>query len=108
MARLPQIDLACQTFGPPLDGDPLANHRLFSCDGHHIYRTISSGLFAAMEGHAAFNERKEGVIRPDADIAARIEFRAALADENIARNRDFAAELLHAKATPCRITTVTR
>src|SRR3546814_9964435 len=43
-----------------------------------------------------------------ADIAARIEFGAALAHEDVARNGDFAAELLHAETTACRIATVAR
>src|SRR3546814_19917436 len=55
-----------------------------------------------------FRAREQRVILADADIAARIEFGAALAHDDVARNGDFAAELLHAETTACRIATVAR
>src|SRR3546814_14012412 len=81
---------------------------LFGCRHNCVYRAELSAELALVEGHAAFDEREQRVILADADIAARIEFAAALAHEDVARNGDFAAELLNAETPACRIATVAR
>lgn len=77
----------------------IASHLLFSGYRHYIYRTVGSAKFAAVEGYASFGECKQCMILADADIAARVEFRTALTHENIARNGNFATELLDAETT---------
>src|SRR3546814_2125270 len=81
---------------------------LFGCRHNCVYRAELSAEIALVEGHAAFDEREQRVILADAYIAARIEFGSALAHEDVARNGDFAAELLHAGKTACRIANIAR
>lgn len=61
-----------------------------------------------MKGDAAFDEREQGVVLATADVTARPDAGAALADENVTSERMFATEFLDAKTTTGRITTVTR
>src|SRR3546814_16801418 len=81
---------------------------LFGCRHNCVYRAELSAELALVEGHAAFDEREQRVILADAVIAARIEFGAALAHDEVARNGVCTAELLHAATTACRIQTVAR
>merc|ERR1712173_311299 len=64
--------------------------------------------FALVESHNTVGKREQGVVLAHADIGTRIELGAALAHDDVAGDDVLAAELLHAKATTGRITTVTR
>src|SRR6187551_1543261 len=70
---------------------------LFGRGRHNVYRAELATKLAFLEGNAAVDEREQGMILAHADIGARIEFRAALTHQDVARNDDFAAELLHAE-----------
>src|SRR4051812_43804540 len=88
---------------------PLLDHPiLFGGDCHNVDRHVLAALLAIVESDAAAGERKEGVILAEADIGARIDAGAALADDDVAADHFLAAELLHAEATASRITTVAR
>src|SRR5690242_4546687 len=91
-----------------LVGNPDDCPMLFGCGHNLLYRAEFAAELALVESHAALDEREEGVILADADIGAGVEFGAALTHEDVARNGDFATELLHAKTTTGRITTVAR
>src|SRR5690242_15962300 len=54
--------------------------RLFGCFRHHVHGDIFAAELAVVEHHAALIERKKRVVLADADIAARVELRAALTD----------------------------
>ena len=54
-----------------------------------------------MEGNAAVDKREQGMILPDADIAAGINLGSALADQNIACGHFLSAITLHAKTAAC-------
>src|SRR5690606_9498130 len=72
--------------------------------GHDRHK--GAAILARAEFHNAFHLRENGVILADADIAAGVPLRAALADDDVARNDGFATELLHAEATACAVATV--
>lgn len=59
-----------------------------------------------VEFHAAIDESEERVIAADADAGAGAEFRAALADEDVAGNYGLIAELFHAEALTAGIPSV--
>ena len=54
----------------------------------------------------ACNKREQGVVAAAADADARVEVRAALANQDLAGVDDLAAEPLHAKALGVRVTSV--
>jgi hypothetical protein len=85
----------------------LGENRLFwgGCR-HDAYEGATLAL--GVETHFPVDEREEGVVLAEANIGARMEFRTALTDEDVAGDNVLTAELLHAKATAGRITTVTR
>ena len=75
---------------------------------HNLYRAIAAAELALGKRNAAVDQREQGVILADADVRAGIEVGAALTHENVAGNALLAAELLDAKATAGRVTTVAR
>ena len=58
------------------------------------------------ERDATFSQSEQRMILADADILAGVPLGAALTRENIARYGHLAAEQLHAKALPGRVTAV--
>ena len=86
-----------------LVGNPAGYPMLFGRNRHfrRIYRTESSAEFARVERDTAVGKRKQRVILANADVAAGVEFRAALTHQNVAGDNFLSAELLHAKATAC-------
>ena len=58
------------------------------------------------ELHRTGLEREQGVVATATDVRAGVEVRAALADDDLARADDLAAEALHAEALRVRVTTV--
>ena len=64
--------------------------------GHHAH--IGSVVLLGDELHGAMSGREQGVVLADADILARPVLRAALANEDVAGEHGFAAELLDAEA----------
>ena len=50
------------------------------------------------EFHRALHEGEKGVVTAQADVVARVELGAALADDDVAGQHALAAELLHAEA----------
>src|SRR5690606_13978984 len=70
------------------------------------YRHEHLGIGAGLERHGAGNEGIDGMVDADTDARARMPFGAALADDDVARNYGFAAELLDAEASASRIATV--
>jgi len=93
---------------PNCEGRSVIDRPLFGCFGHHIDRHILAAELAGVEYHAAFTEREQRVVLTHADIAAGIDARAALADNDVAADHFLTAELLHAKTLRFRIATVAR
>src|SRR4051794_26805405 len=60
----------------------------------------------ARELHLAVDEREQRVVLAAADVLARVNDRAALADEDHARRHGLAAELLHAQPLAVRLAAV--
>lgn len=69
--------------------------------GHHV---DAAGV--AVEHDAAVDEGEDGVVTADADAGTGVEFRAALADEDVAGDDGLAAEFLHAEALAARVASV--
>src|SRR5690606_37916769 len=65
---------------------------------------VSRALLAELD--AAINLRVERVVAAEADVHARMEDRAALADEDVPRAHQFAAEALDAQALGLRVASV--
>ena len=87
--------------GPSHKDDPSSIIKLFGGDCHRIDRDIAAAKFTRMKAHTAFSQREQGVILADANVRARINAGAALADDNVAANHMLAAEFLNAKAAAC-------
>src|SRR5436305_448352 len=81
---------------------------LFGSLRNHVHRAELAAKLAFLERHAAVDEREKGMVLAHAHVHARIEFGAALTHEDVARDCELTAELLHAETTAGRITTVTR
>src|ERR1700688_1450997 len=62
-----------------------------------LHPDVSAALVARLELDLALGQGKERVVAADADIGAGVEFGAALAHEDVARDDDLAAELLDAE-----------
>jgi len=78
---------------------------LSSCrhrDNGHKGASVGTGA----EFHVTFGCCEDGVVLADADIVAGVPLGAALADDDVAGNDEFAAEFLDAEATACGITSV--
>jgi hypothetical protein len=60
----------------------------------------------AVEVHRALDEREEGVVATDADVAAGVEARAALPDDDAAGLDGLPAEKLHAQSLTVRVAAV--
>src|SRR3546814_10201435 len=77
-----------------------------------LFRSVDRYIFAAelagVEYHAAFAQREQRMVLAHADIAARIDAGAALANDDVAADHFLTAELLNAKALRFRIATVAR
>jgi hypothetical protein len=69
------------------------------------YRYESSAEFRN-ESDAAVSERKQGMILAHADVHARVPFRSALADDDVAGDDGLVAEALDAEAPARGVTTV--
>ncbi len=82
---------------------PLFSRYYHRCDGY-----VGSAFRFHRELHAAFTKREKRVIAPDADIAARVEFGAALTDEDLAAVDALTAKALHAETLTGAIATVAR
>src|SRR5688572_24243565 len=87
---------------PPEGAAPYILVCLLGFDGHE---GVAFGALLR-ELHAAILEREQRVVRADADVRAGAHLRAALADEDVAREDSFAAELLHAQALAVRFAAV--
>src|SRR5215207_1284062 len=70
----------------------------------HDVDDLAAALVAEL--HRAGLEREQGVVATATDARTRVEVRAALTDEDLARANDLAAEALHAEALGVRVTTV--
>ena len=64
------------------------------CRLHRDGGTVAS----LVELHLPFGQREQGVISAHTDIVARVELRAPLAYQDVARNDRFAAKFLDAEA----------
>ena len=76
----------------------VVRNRLLRGFGDRIYRYVGAAIGFLAEGDGAGFERKKRVILAHADIDAGMPGRAALTNDDVARNDGFAAELLHAEA----------
>src|SRR5436190_11960685 len=65
-----------------------------------------AAALALAESDRAVDQCEQGVVAADADVAARVELGAALADDDRASRELRAAEHLHAEALGVRVTTV--
>jgi hypothetical protein len=81
---------------------PIADRALNACGdlfsgGHDAH---GATLLGALDGelHGAFGQREQGVILADADVFARVEFGAALANDDVAGEDELAAVALDAQA----------
>src|SRR5215510_14588860 len=79
-----------------------------SCGSFGLHRDRGAAAGAGVEGHPAVRLGEQGVVLADADIGAGMELGAALADQDVARDHDLIAELLHAQALAGGIAAVTR
>jgi hypothetical protein len=70
-------------------------------DGH-----VHAALGFAMELNVAINEREYGVVAAEPNIGARLPAGAALANDDVASDDAFAAELLDAEAPAFGVATV--
>ena len=59
-------------------------------------RDLESLLVLVLELHDAIDERVDGVVGADADVASRVPLGAALANDDVARGNELAAVLLDA------------
>src|SRR3954469_11489989 len=73
-----------------------------------LHRDGGAAAGAGVEGHPAVRLGEQGVVLADADIGAGVELGAALTDQDVARDHDLIAELLHAQALAGGIAAVTR
>src|SRR5690606_10365180 len=71
----------------------------------HVHPDVVSGALLA-ELHAAVDLRIQRMVTAAADVVARMEYRAALADEDVARAHLLAAEALDAEALGLRVASV--
>src|SRR3546814_1672032 len=76
--------------------------------GRRHHRNIGAVLQPAAELDSAFYQREDRVVLADADVAAGMILRAALPDDDVARNDGLAAELLHAEAATGGIAAIAR
>ena len=80
-------------------------------DGRGRLKRNHVDLFAlgalVVELDRAFNQREQRVVAADADVVARVDARAALANDDVARDHDFAAELLDAEHLGVGVASVT-
>src|SRR3712207_610508 len=72
------------------------------------YDRYESSALTREESDAAVGGGKEGVVFAHADIRARVPFRAALTNEDVAGEHLLIAELLDAQTTSCGIAAVAR
>src|ERR1043165_8932102 len=79
-----------------------------SCGSFGLHRDRGAAAGAGMEGPPAVRLGEQGVVLADADVGAGMELGAALADQDVARDHDLVAELLHAQALAGGIAAVTR
>src|ERR1700691_2038814 len=90
--RLAPTPVGCANAGaPPLFG---GGRRRCGEGGHG---DLNTPFGAMLELHMAVDQREDGVILPEADIAARLHLGTALADDDVAGDDCFAAELLDAE-----------
>jgi hypothetical protein len=64
-----------------------------------VDRDLHAAFGAGLELHGAVDQREDGVVATDADIAAGLHLGAALADDDVAGDHGLAAELLDAETT---------
>src|SRR5438552_13608050 len=67
---------------------------------------VFAAELAVAERDATVGKREQGVILADADVVARVPFRAALAHDDVAGAHGLAAELLHAEALALAVAAV--
>jgi len=70
---------------------------LFCCLRERCHRDKGFVIAPACEGNMAFDQCKNRVILAKANAFARVHFRAALTNNDVARNNMFAAKLFDAK-----------
>lgn len=74
---------------------------LFRVDG-----ALLAILALALELDVAVNQSKQGVVAADTDIDARMDVRASLANQNVAREDELTVRALHAQSLGLGITAV--
>src|SRR5919112_676790 len=91
----------------PAGAPSLSSRRLFGSLLGRDDRDEGSAGFGA-ESYAAVRRGEEGVVLPHADVHARMEFRAALAHDDVAGEHLLIAEFLDAETTAGRVAPVAR
>src|SRR5689334_12789132 len=94
----------------PLAGLSNDNSRRL-CRARFLLRIHADFVAAAvlvLELHHAIDQRVDGKIGAETDVASRMPLRAALADDDVAGNDFLAAELLHAAVLRIAVATVAR
>src|SRR5687768_14137067 len=71
-----------------------------------LHRNVGAAAAAVLEIHAAVGLGEQSMVLADADIGAGVELGAALADQDVAGEHFFRAELLDAEAPAGGIATV--
>ena len=66
--------------------------------GFWVYRNLESVLVLAFELHHSINEGVDSVVVAEANIAARVNLRAILTDDDVASDNLLTTELLYTKA----------
>src|SRR3954465_3002159 len=88
-------------------GEPRPAHSRRCCcllGSRHDVDDLAAALLAELD--RARREGEQGVVAATADVDAGVEVGAALADEDLARVDDLAAEALHAEALRVGVATV--
>ena len=103
LTRLPAFELVFRRLPWTSSGsshwdNPLLVVRLFGGHRHHIDRHIFSAEFAGVKAYRAFFQSKQRVVFTNADVRAGVNFRAALADNDVAADHVLTTELFHAEA----------
>src|SRR4051794_25557196 len=88
-------------------GEPRPPHFPKCCcllGGRHDVDHLAAALLPELD--SAGGDGEQGVVAAAAQVGAGVEVGAALADDDLARIHDLAAEALHAEALRVRVTTV--
>src|SRR5256714_15082411 len=73
-----------------------------------IHADFVAPVVLVLELHHSFDQRENGEIRAEADVAPRMRFGAALADDEVARDDFLATELLHTAILRMAVSAVPR